>query len=305
VDWASLREFGGKAGIRDWEFSPPLGPNFNGLAESAVRIWKKAFFCQFRKQTLRLDEFLTATALAEDIINGRPLDYCDGKLYTPAHLMMKGAPNEALPLIDPNKIQTIALRYELLDDILQCMWEDFHKGWLYQLQRLPKWQKYRKNLEPGTMVLMFSDDKLKSTRNQWDVGRIVSVKLGADGQARKAEIAVERPQNTSKQFHTVTHLRPVNKLVPIDLIADQVAQILPFDLTKYPPIDKEEGVDQDQTVGKNGKRGSARDTSVKPDVDMVELCIKDQTQDSMTTGTSASEEINDPSRITTPRNHDG
>jgi hypothetical protein len=82
-------------------FSPPLGPNFNGLAESAVRIWKKAFMCHFRKQSLRLDEFLTATALAEDIINGRPLDYSDGKLYTPNHFSTRGPPQECLPIIDP------------------------------------------------------------------------------------------------------------------------------------------------------------------------------------------------------------
>jgi hypothetical protein len=196
VDWESLKEFGGKAGIKDWEFSPPLAPNFNGLAEAAVRVWKKAFTKQFRKQTLRLDEFLTAVALAEDIINGRPLDCSDGKLFTPAHFSIKGAPQEALPIIDPDHIHTLAMRHQLMEDVVQNVWEDFKLGWLYQIQRLPKWQKYRKNLEPGTMVLMFNDDKLKSTRNQWDLGRIISVKTGADGQARKADIVVERPNNT-------------------------------------------------------------------------------------------------------------
>jgi hypothetical protein len=114
------------------------------------------------------------------------------------------------------------------------MWQDFHRGWLYQIQRLAKWQKYRKNLDPGTMVLMFHEDKLKSTRNQWDVGRIVEITKGADGQARRALIAVERPQNSLDQYNTVTHWRSVNKLVPIDIVADQVTRILPFDLTKYP-----------------------------------------------------------------------
>jgi hypothetical protein len=240
VDWESLKEFGGKAGIKDWEFSPPLAPNFNGLAESAVRVWKKAFTKQFRKQTLRLDEFHTAVALAEDIINGRPLDYSDGKLFTPAHFSIKGAPQEALPIIDPDHIRTLAMRHQLMEDVVQNVWEDFKLGWLYQIQRLPKWQKYRKNLEPGTMVLMFNDDKLKSTRNQWDLGRIISVKTGADGQARKADIVVERPNNTKDQYNVVTHLRPVNKLVPIDIIKDQVTRILSMDLTKYPEADAEE-----------------------------------------------------------------
>jgi hypothetical protein len=237
VDWEGLKEFGGKCGIREWEFSPPLAPNFNGLAESAVRIWKKAFNCRFRKQTLRLDEFLTATALAEDIINGRPLDYSNGKLYTPAHFSIKGAPQEALPIIDPDHIRTLAMRHQVMEEVLEGMWDDFRMGWLYQIQRLPKWQAYRKNLEPGTLVVVFNDDKFKSTRNQWDLGRIISVTKGADGQARKAEIAVERPQNTKKQYHVVTHTRPINKLVPIDLIKDQVSKILPVDITNYPKAD--------------------------------------------------------------------
>jgi hypothetical protein len=38
----------------------------------------------------------------------------------------------------------------------------------------------------------------------------------------------------------VTHLRPVNKLVFIDLIKDQVTRILSMDLTKYPKADVEE-----------------------------------------------------------------
>jgi hypothetical protein len=237
VDWVKLREFGGQAGIKEWEFSPPLAPNFNGLAEAAVRIWKKAMQTQFRKQTLRLDEFLTATALAEDIINGRPLDYTDGKLYTPNHLILRGPPQEAVPIIDPDHIYTIAMRHQLIEDVTQSVRNDFRMGWLYQAQRLPKWQLYRENLEPGTLVVMFNEDKLKSTRNHWDVGRIVSVTRGTDNQARRAVVAVERPQNKKDQYDLVTHDRAVSKLVPIDLIAEQVQRILPVDITKYPRAD--------------------------------------------------------------------
>jgi hypothetical protein len=257
VDWEKLREFGGKCGIKDWVFSPPLGPNFNGLADSAVRIWKKAFMCHFRKQSLRLDEFLTATALAKDIINGRPLDYSDGKLYTPNHFSTRGPPQECLPIIDPDHIRTIAMRYQVIKEVVQGMWEDFQPGWLYQMQRLPKWQEFRKNLVPGTIVLMFNDDKLKSTRNQWDVGRILSVVTGSDGKVRKANVVVERPQNTLTQYDTVTHLRPVNRLVPIDLVANQVEKIFPVDLSKYPRREKQSSTDdnpvnhQDQSTVKN------------------------------------------------------
>jgi hypothetical protein len=114
---------------------------------------------------------------------------------------------------------------------------------LYQAQRLPKWQKYRKNLEPGTMLVMFHEDKFKSTRNQWDVGQIVEVAKNADGQARRALVVVERPQNALHQYNTVTHWRAVNKLVPIDLVADQVSRILPFDITQYPRRDNLEEVE--------------------------------------------------------------
>jgi hypothetical protein len=140
------------------------------------------------------------------------------------------------------------MRYQLIEDVVQGVWQDFQPGWLYQMQRLPKWQEYRKNLQPGTMVLMFNDDKLKSTRNQWDVGRILSVVTGKDGQARKAHVIVQRPQNTEHQYQTVAHLRPVNKLVPIDIVADQVAKILPLDLSKYPLPEVESDNDENPIV---------------------------------------------------------
>jgi hypothetical protein len=207
----------------------------NISAEALAYI--KAMQNQFRKQTLRLDEFLTATALAEDIINGRPLDYTDGKLFTPNHLILRGPPQEALPIIDLDHIGTIGMRHQLIEDVTQRIWIEYRQGWLYQAQRLPKWQEYRKNLELGTMVVMFNEDNFKSTRNQWDVGRIVSLTRGADNQARKAVVTVERPQNKEGQYDLVTHERAVNKLVPIDLIADQVQRILPVDITKYPAAD--------------------------------------------------------------------
>jgi hypothetical protein len=271
-----------------------LAPNFNGLAESAVRIWKKAFQNRFRKQTLRLDEFLTATALAEDIINGRPLDYADGKLYTPNHLILRGPPQEALPIIDPDHIRTIAMHYQLVEEVTQNIWEDFHPGWLYQTQRLPKWQAFRKNIQPGTLVVMFNEDKFKSTRNQWDVGRIVSVKYGNDGQARKAIVAVERPQNTKKQYDLVTHLRSVSKLVPIDLIAEQVATILPMDISKYPLADWEgdeitdeeatkltlEGEEvMNETIGKDAGKDTAQDNvgkTVDNNGDVADKAVEQQ-----------------------------
>jgi hypothetical protein len=95
---------------------------------------------------------------------------------------------------------------------------------------------------------MFNDDKLKSTRNQWDVGRILSVVTGTDGQARNAHVIVQRPQNTENQYQTVAHLRPVNKLVPIDIVADQVAKILPLDLSKYPLPEIESDNDENPVV---------------------------------------------------------
>jgi hypothetical protein len=87
------------------------------------------------------------------------------------------------------------------------------------------------------VVVMFNEDKFKSTRNQWDVGCIISVTRGADNQARRAVVAVERPQNKEGQYDLVTHDRAVSKLVPIDLIADQIKRILPVDITKYPKAD--------------------------------------------------------------------
>jgi hypothetical protein len=62
----------------------------------------------------------------------------------------------------------------------------------------------------------------------------------------------------------VTHERAVNKLVPIDLIADQVQQILPMDITKYPKADLEDDQDPRPQVDAPIETEMAKTKSMTP-----------------------------------------
>jgi hypothetical protein len=66
------------------------------------------------------------------------------------------------------------------------------------------------------------------------------------------------------QYDLVTHERAVNKLVPIDLIADQVQQILPMDITKYPKADLEDDQDPRPQVDAPIETEMAKTKSMTP-----------------------------------------
>jgi hypothetical protein len=80
------------------------------------------------------------------------------------------------------------------------------------------------------MIINYSSTSIKAVNTR-------SFAYHNNNQARRAVVAVERPQNKEGQYDLVTHDRAVSKLVPIDLIADQVKRILPIDITKYPKAD--------------------------------------------------------------------
>ena len=71
---------------------------------------------------------------------------------------------------------------------------------MQSLQQRMKWNRTRRNLERGDLVLIVDE---RVARNVWSLGRVVDVHPGADGQVRSAKVAT-----------TTTVLdRPIDKLV--------------------------------------------------------------------------------------------
>ncbi|KAJ8951783.1 hypothetical protein NQ317_019255 [Molorchus minor] len=57
----------------EFSFSPPSGPNFNGLCEAGIKSVKKHIFNVINAQILTYEEFYTVLTLAEVLLNSRPL----------------------------------------------------------------------------------------------------------------------------------------------------------------------------------------------------------------------------------------
>ncbi|CAA9997656.1 unnamed protein product [Nesidiocoris tenuis] len=194
----------GQKGIQ-WKFAPPYGPNFNGLAESHVKLTKHHLKRCLGSQIFTFEELCTLLIRIESILNSRPLcaltaspdDSFDfltpGHFLTGAHLLTRPEPlllDVPEPRLD---------RWQRVSKTFQSFWKQWKKQFLNTLMQREKWTSKAKNLAPGDLVLI-SDPHCSPL--SWPLARVVRVCPGKDGVVRVAEV------KTSTGLVT----RPVNKL---------------------------------------------------------------------------------------------
>ena len=79
-------------------------------------------------------------------------------------------------------------------------------------------------MKVGDIVSIY-DDKVK--RQLWHIGRITEVLRGKDGNVRSAAV-----RTVNKNQKTVTLIRPIQKLIPLEIMATEVEGKLPEDYVK-------------------------------------------------------------------------
>ncbi|KAI5750910.1 hypothetical protein M8J77_002368 [Diaphorina citri] len=189
-----------------WQFSPPLGPNFNGLAEAGVKSVKAHLKVVMSNQVLSFDEMNLTLVRIEAICNSRPLCELSSSpddgvdVLTPGHFLI-GAPLLARPEHDTSDVKMSALkRWYLLNQISRGFWTRWSKDYLNTLMQRPKWLSHRENLKVGDVVLVLGQGQLPVQR--WPLGRVCEVLPGSDGVVRVVKVKTEKGELT----------RPVSKL---------------------------------------------------------------------------------------------
>src|SRR5262249_51620479 len=89
MDWSKIKE---DCPEIQWRFNPPGSLHFGGVWERAVRQFKQAFYSVTGSHTLGDEEFRTAVAVAEGLVNSRPLSYLtneagEHEVLTPNHFI--------------------------------------------------------------------------------------------------------------------------------------------------------------------------------------------------------------------------
>ncbi len=170
-----------------WDFLPPYAPHFGGVHERMVGATKTALYHVFRPNTaVPMENYITALAVVEGILNSRPLTYVSADddavdPLTPAHFL-NTKEYRATALLPEGADRQSAWRQ--LQDRLDHFWNRFVTEMQPHLQKMTKWRLKGRSLRPGDVVVFLENNN----RGVWPLGRILETREGTDGIVRRVKV---------------------------------------------------------------------------------------------------------------------
>ena len=145
----------------------------------------------------------------EGILNSRPLTYCssdpdDEHVLTPNNFLYGQMGGQLAPRVCDKIALNPRNRWRFVQDLITKYWKRWLKGYLATLNTRNKWDKEKRNVAPGNVVLMVDPG---NPRRRWPLGRIKEVFPGPDEKVR-----VVRVRTAGKDY-----VRPITKLCPLEL----------------------------------------------------------------------------------------
>lgn len=172
-----------------------------------------------KSSTTRLTHEVLTTLLAEvtAIMNARPLVPVSTNLQTPevlspAMLLTQKASVVSVPPGDFELKDLYKSQWRQVQGLVNCFGKRCRLEYLVTLQTRKKWQRVRRNVQEGDVVLL-KDGQVK--RNEWPVGLVVRTLPSADNRVRKVEVKI------MKQGVAKTYLRPGTEVIVLSSDNDQ------------------------------------------------------------------------------------
>ena len=198
----------------DWirfQFNPPKASHMGGAWERLIRSARAVLDPLLAEHAGRIDDELLRTLLAEVelVINSRPLTYPSMQpddLTEPLTVNQLLTQKSSAVLPPPGRFPSPDLysrqRWRRVQHMANQFWIRWRRELLPSLQSRAKWQKTRRNLAEGDVVVVIEDD---SPRTRWPLGRVVAVHPAADGLVRRVRVRVGSGE----------YERPVHRLIPL------------------------------------------------------------------------------------------
>ena len=196
--------------VIQWKQNPPAASHMGGIWERQIRSVRSILSAVLREHGRALDEesFSTLLTEVECIINSRPLtvpssDPDDLDPLTPNHLLTM---KSKMVMPPPGNFQKadvyLRKRWRRVQYLSNIFWSRWKKEYVHSLQQCIKWNRPKRNLEKGDLVLVVDDH---SPRNYWTMARVIDTYPDSEGQVRSAKITTG----------STTLDRPIDKLVLI------------------------------------------------------------------------------------------
>jgi Integrase core domain. len=178
----------------DWKFNPPSAPHFGGIWEAGVKSMKHHLIRLLKDKTMTFEELSTALAQIEACLNSRPLsaisdDPDDFAALTPGHFLI-GSVLTSVP--EPSTLDlncSHLTRWLLVRNVFDHFWQRWRQEYLHTLQQRTKWRSSSVPAQVNQLVVI-KDDNLPP--GKWNLGRIIKVHPGADGQVRVVTLRTQR-----------------------------------------------------------------------------------------------------------------
>lgn len=192
----------------EFRYSPPKSPHYGGVWERLVGSMKKALKASLGRKIPDFDQFQTEVAMAESLINSRPLtvvseDIKDALPITPAHLLL-GRGLQTIPddLLQGGQQDEVLTLWQQRQELSASFWKRWKREYLSTLQSFNKWLD--PGMEPtlGEVVLLDEPIKLnyirrldgylptvaKDNKMFWQLAKIIKLHMGRDGRVRSVEV---------------------------------------------------------------------------------------------------------------------
>ena len=133
-------------------------------------------------------------------------------------------PIDVMALVESNA-DTLSNRFKYLITMIQAAWSSFQNHYLTELREHHMYTRPKTDdvnmLKVGDVVII-KDEKVRS-RSCWRLGRIESLVVGKDDKVRGVNL-----QTISKQFHRTKMSRPLQKIIPLEIVSttsDEISSV--------------------------------------------------------------------------------
>ena len=181
-----------------WTFCHPRAPHSNGIVESLIGVSKRAIEHALAGAPLTEDVLRTAASYAESVVNSRPIgtvseDPEDPQPLTPGMFTGQSISdsrelNLALPLAGRGRQTQLREQWKIANQIQKRFTIRFKREVIPELMKREKWWDLVPEPKEGDIVIVMSYNP--NELGLWPLGKILSLRRGADGNVRGARVKV-------------------------------------------------------------------------------------------------------------------
>ena len=140
----------------DWRFNTPSASTHGGVWERMIRSLKRVIGGLCQEQVLTDEGLLTITAMAESIVNNRPItpnssDPTDLNALTPSHFLILEPVQD---LHGAFEHECLRRHWRQLQYLSQVLWRRWVREYLPQLQQRTKWVRQFRDVRVGDLVIL-------------------------------------------------------------------------------------------------------------------------------------------------------